>query len=144
MNTGATKSDGRRNAKTNALRRLAPEYSAEMIEAIRPLARMVFENFFSCQWRGRKRIPKEPVLVVGNHNAGGIPDIFLLLHAWSEHFGNTRPLLGLAHQINFSTSLTRSLVSGIGGIYASRENARAHAPAPCRDQGSTRFREHRQ
>ncbi len=103
---------------------LAPRRSADTIELLKPVARYVFEVIYKCEWRHPERIPGSPVLVVANHNAGGIPDIFLLLHAWSSRFGTHRPLLGLAHKINFKLPVLRELAEGIGAVPADAGTAR--------------------
>lgn len=117
---GSSAADG----KMRRLLEIAPGYSVETIRGLSEIARIVFTDYYRCEWRGADRIPDDTVLVVGNHNAGGIPDIFLLLHAWMERFAGSRPLLGLAHKINFKIPVFRKLVPGIGGVPACPEKAR--------------------
>jgi len=113
--------DGR---KSQRLREVAPRYSEQMVEGFREVSRIVFTDYYHCEWRGADRVPDDTVLVVGNHNAGGIPDIFLMLHAWTERFRGSRPLLGLAHEINFKIPVFRTVVPGIGGVPACPAKAR--------------------
>ncbi len=110
--------------KMQRLREIAPDYSAQMIEGFREISRIVFTDYYRCEWRGADRIPADTVLVVGNHNAGGVPDIVLMLHAWTERYAGSRPLLGLAHKINFKVPVFRTIVPGIGGVPACPEKAR--------------------
>lgn len=122
--SGKNSNGNRARTDLNSLSTLAPRHSYEVIELLRPAAKHVFEDIFKCEWRHPERIPAGPVLVVGNHNAGGIPDIILLLHAWTSRFGRSRPLLGLAHSINFKLPVLRGLAEGIGAVPANDENAR--------------------
>jgi 1-acyl-sn-glycerol-3-phosphate acyltransferase len=61
-------------------------------------------------------------MVVGNHSAYGIMEIFVLLCAWTRRFGTARPVVGLAHDVGLKWPL-RWGVERIGGMRASPEAA---------------------
>ncbi|MEW6775113.1 MAG: lysophospholipid acyltransferase family protein [Bdellovibrionota bacterium] len=103
---------------------LSQDYSPDFVAQVQPLIEPFYEKYFRCEVRSMERIPKSPAFLVANHNAGGIVEIPLFLHAWYRKFGPGRPLLGLAHKAVFTFPVVKDLMPKIGAIPASPENAR--------------------
>jgi 1-acyl-sn-glycerol-3-phosphate acyltransferase len=62
-------------------------------------------------------------MVVGNHSAYGIMEIFVLLSLWTRRFGTGRPVVGLSHDVGLKWPLRWGVVR-IGGVRASPRAAR--------------------
>jgi len=91
---------------------------------LRPLE-LFNASYFRVEYQGRERLPRGPVLLVGNHN-GGIagPDLLCTLaHLW-RLLGPESPLYALAHDFAMRqfTPLGRVL-QRFGALRASRANA---------------------
>jgi 1-acyl-sn-glycerol-3-phosphate acyltransferase len=76
------------------------------------------------------RIPREPVIVVGNHSGVGIADVMCLLGGWFDHFGDRRRAVGLMHDLFVGAPLLGRLFRSFGAVRASRENAAATTKLP--------------
>jgi 1-acyl-sn-glycerol-3-phosphate acyltransferase len=64
-------------------------------------------RYFDTSIRGFEHVPPPPVLVVSNHSGGTtIPDVWGLGFLWYRHFGYSRPLFVLAHELLFATPQT--------------------------------------
>lgn len=78
-------------------------------------------RYFPLDVRGWERVPDAPTMVVGNHSGGtSFPDLWGLVYAWYRHFGTTRPLHPLAHEMVFSTRLTGPYFARRGVLQATR------------------------
>jgi len=68
-------------------------------------------------------------LVVANHSGLGSAELLSLLVQWTDRFGDTRPLAGMAHRAGFEVPPLRQLLQGYGAVEATRAGAawaRAH------------------
>ena len=97
-----------------------------MIENLYKFVGLFYRYYFRCQIEGLENIPGDKnVLIVTNHS-GLIPwEIPLFFYAWKKHFGKSRPLYGLAHQIAFEWPMIKSILPKCGAIPANPENAKA-------------------
>jgi 1-acyl-sn-glycerol-3-phosphate acyltransferase len=69
-------------------------------------------------------LPSDPALFVSNHSGGStVLDCVGLAFAWYDHFGRSRPLHFLAHEILLATSLTGPFFHKVGVLRASRHLA---------------------
>ncbi len=101
-----------------------PEAVAKAVERLAPLFRE--SGPYPCEAQGLEHFPDEPVLVVSNHSGGlMIPDVWGLGYVWYTHFGASRPVHSLAHEMIFKTEPTAKFFARIGVLRASREVAHA-------------------
>lgn len=81
--------------------------------------------YFDLQVRGLERVPPPPVMLVSNHSGGTtIPDVWGLATAWYRHFGVTRPLYVLAHELLFITGPSGRFFEQCGVLRATPTVAR--------------------
>jgi 1-acyl-sn-glycerol-3-phosphate acyltransferase len=92
-------------------------YSEAFIRALRfwywPWARLWFRPTV----QGWENLPSTPFLCVANHSGYGVMEILTLLCLWVGHFGFSRPVVGLAHDIGLWWPF-RLVVLPIGGVRA--------------------------
>ncbi len=86
-----------------------------------PFARV----WFRYRMRGLEKLPPAPCLIVANHSAMGICEVLCMLAAWHAHFGDARPIHGLAHDLGVRVPVLGSWLRAAGGVRASRANAMA-------------------
>lgn len=93
-------------------------------------AKTWLERFFGARGHypvradGLERLPLDPAMFVSNHSGGStVLDCLGLAFAWYDHFGRTRPLHFLAHEILLATSLTGPFFHKVGVLRASRHLA---------------------
>lgn len=78
-------------------------------------------RYFGLDVQGMENIPEPPVMIVSNHSGGTtIPDVWGFGVAWYNHFGTSRPIHPLAHEIILSTRLTGKFFGRHGVLRASR------------------------
>src|SRR5262249_36187927 len=64
-------------------------------------------RYFRITVDGLHHIPEAPVMLVSNHSGGTtIPDVWGLAWSWYRHFGLSRPLHILGHEMIFSNRIT--------------------------------------
>jgi 1-acyl-sn-glycerol-3-phosphate acyltransferase len=69
---------------------------------IMPLLRTISKLYFRSEVTGMEKVPDGGVLLVSNHSGGAMAyDVPLLAVAFSEEFGEDRPLCTLAHDLVF-------------------------------------------
>lgn len=96
-----------------------PRAIARAIAILEPLAR-----YHRLEVRGLDRWPSGPALLVGNHNSGaGLTDALFLIRAY-RRFGLEEPIHALGHEALFEIPGGRRLLSALGILPASPENAR--------------------
>lgn len=67
-----------------------------VLDALLPLWRWVYEHYFPVITDGLEQVPEGKILMVGAHNGGlAAPDLLMLMWAWFQRFGTTRPAYGL-------------------------------------------------
>ena len=67
-----------------------------------PLLRTIAKMYFRSEVTGMEKVPRRGVLLVSNHSGGTLAyDVPLLAVAFSEEFGDDRPLCTLAHDLIF-------------------------------------------
>lgn len=82
-------------------------------------------KYFRVDAEGFDRLPSPPVMLVANHSGGTtIPDVWGFMFAWYRHFGPSRPLHVLAHEMVMATNATGRYFARRGVLRASIENAR--------------------
>lgn len=80
---------------------------------------------YPVQIEGLDRFPTSPAMIVSNHSGGStVLDCLGLAYGWYRHFGLTRPLHFLAHEILLSTRLTGPFFDQVGVLRTSRGIAR--------------------
>lgn len=96
-----------------------PRAIARTLRLLEPLAR-----YHRLEVRGLEGLRPGPALLVGNHNSGaGLADALFLLRVY-ERFGLDEPIHVLAHQALFDLPGGKTLLSSLGVLPASPENAR--------------------
>jgi len=99
------------------------EAVARFVKRMRPLFGPD-RAYFRTEVRGWENIPDRPSLLVCNHSGGTtIPDTWGLGLAWYRHFGSSRVVHALAHEMVFALKLTASPFSKLGILRANREMA---------------------
>jgi 1-acyl-sn-glycerol-3-phosphate acyltransferase len=84
----------------------------------------IFTSYFGAEVRGIDRVPKSPVLLIGNHSGGIItPDTSAVYAAWYRARGFDDPLMGLAFDGIYGVPGWRELMRKIGQMPASMDNA---------------------
>ncbi len=82
-------------------------------------------RYFDLSTRGLDRVPSSPVMFVSNHSGGTtIPDVWGFGVAWYRHFGTSRPLHVLAHELLFAVPALARFFERVGVLRASLETAR--------------------
>jgi 1-acyl-sn-glycerol-3-phosphate acyltransferase len=98
-----------------------PELIEALLQAVRPLARRVFD----LRVEGLEHVPTEgPALIVANHNGGLLPldTLFTLLALW-DGLGPERELNMLGHDLLGADEVGRRIFTGLGIIRAHPERA---------------------
>lgn len=101
----------------------------DAVERVVTALRPVFgpdRAYFRTEVEGLDALPDRPVMLVGNHSGGtSIPDVWGLGVAWYRHFGRSRPLHSLAHEMVFAVEPVAERFARLGGLRASRSMARS-------------------
>lgn len=97
---------------------------ATTLERVRALGRWL--PLYPVEALGLERLPPPPALVVMNHSGGDtVLDVWGFMYAWYRHFGPTRPLRPLAHQILLEQPLSGPYLTRRGILKADHEVALA-------------------
>ncbi len=103
----------------------AQQFDPEFMRKLVPKME-TFTSYFGAEVRGMDRVPKSPVLLVGNHSGGLItPDTSAVYAAWYRTRGFEDPLMGLAFDGIYGVPGWRELMRKIGQMPASMDNAQA-------------------
>ncbi|MGB8329093.1 MAG: lysophospholipid acyltransferase family protein [Polyangiales bacterium] len=103
----------------------AQQFDPEFMRKLVPKME-TFTSYFGAEVRGMDRVPKSPVLLIGNHSGGIItPDTSAVYAAWYRSRGFDDPLMGLAFDGIYGVPGWRELMRKIGQMPASMDNARA-------------------
>ena len=99
-----------------------PELVTLMLDLYRILAKL----YFRVRVDGVENVPAEgPVLLVGNHNGGFLPnEAFYAALAIHDHLGPRRAVYALAHDFVFEDPILRRYAGRLGMLRAGRESAR--------------------
>ena len=82
------------------------------------------QGHYPVKANGLQHLSSDPALFVSNHSGGStVLDCVGLAFAWYQHFGCSRPLHFLAHEILLATSLTGPFFHKVGVLRASRHLA---------------------
>jgi 1-acyl-sn-glycerol-3-phosphate acyltransferase len=99
------------------------DFDAEYVRGVIEHMKVLFgekRRYFRVDVHGWENVPDERVMVVSNHSGGtSIPDAWGLGFAWHTHFGFTRPLHVMAHEMIFA-------LDPVGRIFARAGVLRAH------------------
>ena len=80
--------------------------------------------YFETEVSGWERLPEAPAMLIGNHSGGTtIPDTWGLGLSWYDHFGRSRPLHALAHEMVFALDGVGRRFAKLGILRASRQMA---------------------
>jgi 1-acyl-sn-glycerol-3-phosphate acyltransferase len=99
-------------------------YDQDFMERADPLLDFLWSKYFRVSLRGMENVPTDgPALVVANHS-GGLPyDGAMLIHAFYRLHPKHRPLRPLVANFAFRSRWMAPVISRIGGVRASMENA---------------------
>jgi 1-acyl-sn-glycerol-3-phosphate acyltransferase len=94
------------------------------LEKADPLLQFLFDKYFRVRLIGMENVPETgPALVVANHS-GGLPyDGAMMIHAFHRLHPAHRPLRPLVANFAFRSRMMAPIMSRIGGVRASMENA---------------------
>ncbi len=97
------------------------------------LYRLLGKYYFRLQIEGVDEVPAGPVLLVGNHNGGLLPNEgFFTALAIHDHFGPGREIYALVHDFLFEDPLLRRYAGRLGMLRAGHASARhAFARSAC-------------
>lgn len=105
----------------------SPEgYDAGSVERAKSWLEWLFgrDGHYPVRASGLERLPSDRAMLVSNHSGGStVLDCVGLGFAWYDHFGRSRPLHFLAHEILLATSLTGPFFHKVGVLRASRQLA---------------------
>jgi len=103
--------------------RLDPQAIATTFARVRALGRWL--PLYPVRAHGFERLPPPPALIVMNHSGGDtVLDVWGFMYAWYRHFGPTRPLRPLAHQILLEQSVSGPFLARRGILKADPDVAR--------------------
>jgi len=108
-------------------RQFDPEFMKKLVPKMD-----TFMSYFGAEVRDMERVPKSPVLLIGNHSGGTItPDTSAVYASWYRTRGFDDPLLGLAFDAMFSVPKMGALMRKIGQMPASMDNAESALADGC-------------
>lgn len=98
----------------------------ELVTLVLDLYRILAKHYFRVRIEGVENVPAEgPVLLVGNHNGGFLPnEAFYAALAIHDHLGPERAVYALAHDFVFEDPILRRYAGRLGMLRAGRESAR--------------------
>jgi 1-acyl-sn-glycerol-3-phosphate acyltransferase len=101
-------------------------FEPDFLERTEPLLEFLWTKYFRVRLAGIEHVPKDgPALVVANHS-GGLPyDGAMLIHAFHRFHPQHRPLRPLVANFAFQSRWMSPVISRIGGVRASMDNALA-------------------
>lgn len=103
----------------------AQQFDPEFMRKLVPKME-TFTSYFAAEVHGMDRVPRSPVLLIGNHSGGIItPDTSAVYAAWYRERGFEDPLMGLAFDGIYAVPGWRELMRKIGQMPASIDNAQA-------------------
>lgn len=103
------------------------EYDPDAVQSALGHLAKVFgpDKLYPVEQRGAESVPEPPCLLVSNHSGGVlVPDAFGLGFTWYSHFGTSRPLHGLIHEVPMQIKRLGEPLAKLGGITADREAGR--------------------
>lgn len=94
------------------------------VERTAPLLEFLFSKYFRVRLVGMENVPPEGAAVVVANHSGGLPyDGAMLIHAFNRYHPRHRPLRPLVATFAFRSSWMCPVISRIGGVRASMQNA---------------------
>lgn len=96
-------------------------FDSELVERVHRRVGRLFGTgrYFGLDVRGLENVPDRPSIIVSNHSGGTtIPDVWGFAIAWYRHFGTSRPLHILGHELIFATKPTARFFERIGVLRA--------------------------
>jgi 1-acyl-sn-glycerol-3-phosphate acyltransferase len=98
-------------------------YDPTFLDRAAPLLEFLWSRYFRVALRGIENVPPGGALVVANHS-GGLPyDGAMLIYAFHRDHPQHRPLRTLVANFAFRSSWMRPVMSRLGGVRASMDNA---------------------
>ena len=96
-----------------------------VMQTVRAASRMFGKGrYFGLEVDGIERVPDENVMIVSNHSGGTtIPDVWGFGVAWYRHFGASRPIHPMAHEMVFSLPSVAKFFGRRGVLRGSRQTA---------------------
>jgi 1-acyl-sn-glycerol-3-phosphate acyltransferase len=94
-------------------------------ESAIPVLDFLRTQYFRTDVEGAEHVPREgPFIAIANHNGGPMmPDLWVMLSYYWAQFGLERPAYAMVHDVVFQIPLLGSLLSKLGALRASKENA---------------------
>jgi len=84
----------------------------------------VVRRMWPCAFHGLEHLPAHGrYIVIANHSGMGAAELWALVHAWYERYGDSRPIAGMAHPAAFRVPVLRHVLEGLGAVEATREGA---------------------
>lgn len=96
-----------------------------LIEGVMPAVRAFNDGYCRLKVEGLSLLPREPALIVSNHNGGIVgPDLLCTLGSLWEALGPEAPVYAMAHDFAMRTlTPVGSFIQRFGGLRAAPENA---------------------
>ncbi len=102
------------------------EWDPEAVKATKPMMDRIFgpRRYFRVRTTGWENLPESPVMLVSNHSGGTtLVDALGFGWSWIDHFGTTRPLHAMVHDLLLVNRVTGRPLSRVGALRACRANA---------------------
>lgn len=108
-----------------AATRTADQRDPALIRALLPLLSVIRDYYFRSEFEGVEHIPADGrFIAVANHNGGPIlPDTWVMLSWWWEHFGPDFPAYALVHDAALDVPILGDYLVRLGALRATRKSA---------------------
>lgn len=97
----------------------------DFIRQVLPVFRFLRDRYFRATFEGTDNLPADGrFIAVANHNGGPVlPDTWVMLSYWWDHFGPDRPGYALVHDAALNLPGLSELLWKVGAVPASRQSA---------------------
>jgi 1-acyl-sn-glycerol-3-phosphate acyltransferase len=101
-------------------------FEPDLLKKTAPVLEFLWSRYFRVTLTGMENVPSEGAALLVSNHSGGLPwDGAMLMHATHAHHPASRPLRPLVASFPFQSQWMRPVVSRIGGVRASMQNALA-------------------
>ncbi len=103
------------------------DYDADYVTRNLPLLDRWFgdRGWLGTEFAGWEHFPDAPVMLIGNHSGGTItPDVYGLTAGWYRHFGSSRPIHSMSHEMVFAIPKLAHVAAQMGVLRAHPERGR--------------------
>ncbi len=95
------------------------------IRRIYPYIAAISDHYYRSEVEGIENMTDRASLIISTHNGGlYMPDMLALQVAFWRRFGMETPSYGMGHKAAIEAPIARDIITKVGAIYASPENAR--------------------